>query len=166
MTKINTLIAVFFVVLVQAQNPLPDSNTNTGGPTVENFSYPLFWGGELHRSFKVNYQLTDKLQAELQGFYDTYLFQNRFRASITLKRYLSSKLYVFGGMGIEMVTSSIIGSGPPRASVIGGLGYDVNKNFILEAKSDIGINKTSMGAFGESLIPTPQLYMVKGKIKF
>ncbi len=165
MTKINTLIAVFFVVLLRAQNPVPDSNTNKD-PTIENFSYPLFLGGEKHTSFKVNYQLTDRLQAELQGFYDTYLFEDRFRSSIVLKHYLSNKLYVFGGLGMEVITSSRIGSGPPRVSVIGGLGYDVNKNFMLEAKSDIGINKTSMGAFGESNIKMPQVHTIGGKIKF
>ncbi len=164
---INTVLAVTLSISLQAQNVFTE-HVSESSFSETYFTYPNFLGNEEHKSFVFNYQINDILQTELRGFYDTYLLENRFRSVIILKLYLSKKMYVLGGGSIEVSTfksqKNIFHS--PRVAIIGGLGYDVNRNFNLELMSDIGINKTTMGAFGEPFIPTPRLYRVKGKIKF
>jgi len=136
--------------------------------TIHSFSYPLFLNGEQHSSFKLNYRITDSLQAELQGFYDTYLLTDRFRVSLLLKQYLTKKIYLFSGVEIEMegAKSLLVYKRPPRVGFISAVGYDVTSDFIIEAKGNIGINKTSMGAFGEPSMAMPEVYTLGSKIKF
>ena len=170
MHKICTWVLIFLANFVlRAQVEMPDASVDKPRVSIEDFAYPRFLGKEEHASFLINYQLKDNLEIELQGFYDTYLLSNRFRNSLALKRYLTKKFYLFAGIEVELEfvkEAHILSKRPPRVGVISGFGYDVNSNFSLEAKSNIGVNQTSMGAFGEPFIPMPQVYTLGGKIKF
>lgn len=166
---LTLLLTVLLFFRLSAQEAIPDDSSNRPKLVVHYFTYPNFMNGEVHSSFLLNYQLSDKAQLELQAFYDNYLLTDRFRASMAFKRYLTKKFYLFAGveMEAEFVKGNIlIKKRPPRIGVISGFGYDVNSNFTMEAKSNIGINQSSMGVFGEALIPMPKVYTIGGKIKF
>ena len=164
-TILITILAVFGL---KAQEEILDDSPNRPSLLFNDFAYPRFMNGEEHSSFYLNYQLSPKSQIELQAYFDTYLFSNRFRNSLTFKRYLTDKFYLFAGVEIEaeFVKTNLVMKRPPRVGVISGFGYDVNRNFTMEAKSNIGINQSSMGVFGEAVIPMPQVYTIGGKIKF
>lgn len=153
---------------LKAQEEMPVDSPNQSNFVINDFAYPRFMNEEEHSSFFLNYQLSRNSQIELQAFYDTYLLSNRFRNSLAFKQYLSDKFYLFAGLEIEAeyVKMNLIQKRPLRIGVISGFGYDVNSNFTMEAKSNIGINKSSMGVFGEPFIPMPQVYTLGGKIKF
>ncbi|MFS4493991.1 hypothetical protein [Maribacter sp. 2308TA10-17] len=170
MSKALLVIFLLFAAIMMGQDP-PEPSPTVDEPklTIDDFAYPRFMDKEEHASFMIRYQLTDNLQIELQSFYDTYLLSNRFRNSLALKRYLSKKLYLFAGVEVEIdfvKESKLLPKRPPRVGIISGMGYDVNRNFTIEAKSNIGLNQTSMGAFGEPFIAMPQVYTLGGKIKF
>lgn len=169
----KVLLTYFFVLILgfimQAQEQAIGTADAEPRVVVEDFSYPLFLNDEQHTSFKINFPISNTMQIELQEFYDTYLLTNRFRSSIALKQYLTEKLYLFAGAEIEIEYTKgpqVKSDRPPRVGIIGGIGYDVNSNFVIEAKSNIGINKTPIGAFGEPFIVTPQVYTLGSKIKF
>jgi hypothetical protein len=164
-------VLIVFTTVYGLNAQVEEVNSSTLKPRLffDDFTYPLFLDSEVHSSFLLNYRLTDNLQVELQGFYDTYILTNRFRSSLVLKQYLTNKLYLFGGIDLEMEyvkQSSTIPKRPPRLGFINGLGYDINSDFSLEAKSNIGMNQSSMGVYGETFIPMPQVYTLGGKIKF
>lgn len=170
MRKELLLIFLLTSAVLMGQNPAePSPLSDEPNLTIDDFAYPRFMDREEHASFLIRYQLTDNLQVELQSFYDMYLLANRFRNSLALKRYLSKKFYLFAGVEVEIEfvkESKLLPKRPPRVGIISGVGYDVNRNFSIEAKSNIGLNQTSMGAFGEPFIAMPQVYTLGGKIKF
>lgn len=132
------------------------------------FSYADLGTGEKHSYFSVLYQLNPKLEAELRVFYDTYQISNRVRAEFLLKKYVTDKLYIFSGLEIEAETKVMPGRSilPPRLGAIGGVGYDVNDNFLLEAKGNFQLNNSPLGVFGERLVKMPEVYTVGGKVRF
>lgn len=143
----------------------------TDGLKLESFGYPVFLGGEQHASFRLSYMITNTFSADLSAFYDTYVLSNRFRSNILLKHYLNENWYLFSGMEAEYSIKKYPGlesqkQVPPRIGIVSGIGYEVNKNFKVEARGNFQINSSSVGAFGEPLIPMPQVYTLKGKLKF
>lgn len=161
-------VFIMWLLASNAQETSPYSINNGSRLHLEDFSYPQFMNGEVHASFLLNYRLTNKSLVEMQGFYDTYLLADRFRTSLVFKHYLTQNLSVFSGLELELERIKMpqwMEIRPPRLGAIGGLGYDVNSGFSLEAKSNIGINRTSMGAYGYSA-PMPKVFTLAGKIKF
>ncbi|MFS4467686.1 hypothetical protein [Maribacter sp. 2210JD10-5] len=150
------------------ETPPVSSDSVKTGLSITGFSYPIFLNGEEHSSFAVEYRFNSKLAAELQGFYDTYLHANRIRGNVRLKYYLTKKLFVFGGPEVEGDQNKYIGLQvqPPRIGLIMGVGYEVDKNFMLEAGSNLQINNSPMGAYGEPLINMPSVWTLGGKVKF
>ncbi|WP_125224053.1 hypothetical protein [Maribacter algicola] len=141
------------------------------GLQLESFGYPIFFGGEQHSSFHLKYPITNTIRAELNTFYDTYILSDRIRTDIQFKKYWDDNWYLFSGMESEFSFNKYPGveskkQARPRIGVISGLGYEVNKNFTMEAQSNFQINNAPIGAYGEHLIPMPQVYTLKGKIKF
>lgn len=136
--------------------------------SLETFSYPLFLGHEQHSSMTFKYGINESLRVELQGFYDTYLLENRVRTALIFRQYVTKKLHVlFGGEAeIRLQNPTFDLKNAQRFSVTGGVGYDVDDNFLLEVKSNSQMGKSTIGPFGESIIPTPQLFTLGGKIKF
>ena len=47
-----------------------------------------------------------------------------------------------------------------------GTGYDVSENFMIELKSNVQLNKSTIGAFGETQIAMPSVYTIGSKWKF
>lgn len=155
------------VIVFRVHGQVHESNS-TLGLNFQTFSYPLFFGNEQHKELKLHFGLTKNFKVELQGFYDTYLLENRFRSSIVIKQYLDKKIYGLIGSEVEwrQGRSLVPFSRPPRHSINGGFGYDIEDFFSLELKGNFALSKDAMGAFGEPFISMPQLYTVKGKIKF
>ena len=152
-------------------NGLVNEPKPTEGLKLESSGYPIFLGGEQHSSFLLSYSITNTMKADLNAFYDTYLLSNRFRANMLFKNYLDQNWYLFSGMEAEYSIKKYPGlesqkEVPPRIGVVSGIGYEVNKNFQVEARGNFQINNSSVGVFGEPLIPMPQVYTLKGKFKF
>ncbi|WP_339713211.1 hypothetical protein [uncultured Kriegella sp.] len=129
---------------------------------IDSFSYPTFLNGERHASFLVDYELSEALRVELEGFYDTYLLGDVFKVSIAPKWYVFKRMYFFSGMELEKDLDKY-GNEPaqPRLDLLNGVGYDVDDNFTIEARHDLQFNKTGYGQF-----TTPVMFSVGGKYKF
>lgn len=137
-----------------------DGNTNS--LHIEDFSYPVFFDGEVHSNFTVAYEFDTEFLIELQGFYDTYRLNDVFDLSLRSKYYLSNKLYFFSGIGLEKERDKHGFRPPPlRVKLINGFGYDIDQKFSLEAKQNLHFNKTNFGNYG-----TPNLFSLSGKYKF
>ena len=168
----HTCILFFLYATAFSQNiglggePRPNE-----GLQLESFGYPTFFGGERHSSFHLKYPITNTIRAELDAFYDTYVLSDRFRTDIHIKNYLNENWYLFSGIESEFSFNKypVLESqkqAPPRIGIISGFGYEVNKNFTMEAQSNFQINNVPTGAYGEPLVPMPQIYTLKGRMKF
>jgi len=137
------------------------------GLSISGHSYPVFLGGERHKNFSVVYGISKSTQLELQGFYDTYILSERFRSNLVGKVYLNNRLYLFSGMEAEVETAKF-GSMPSpfRLGFVAGAGYDITKDFMIEVKSNIQVNDSNLGVYGESLIKMPAVYTFGSKFKF
>ena len=165
------MIRIFFsllLVLVVTFKSYGQAVESKPEESLEAFSYPLFLGNEQHSNITIKYGLNESLLVELQGFYDTYLLENRVRSSLIFRKYLTKRLHVlFGGeVEIRLQNATFPLKNAQRFSLISGFGYDVDDNFLLEVKRNSQMGKSTIGAFGESLIPAPQLFTLGGKIKF
>ena len=130
-------------------------------------SYPLFVDGEEHSSFLVSYLNSERLQIDLEGFYDTYMLANRFKTYVAAKYYLNDALYLFSGLDMEMDIDKYGGKpSAPRVGVVGGMGYEVNEQWMIEARSNIQSNTSKTGLFGESQRATPAVFTFGSKFKF
>ncbi len=137
------------------------------GLSISGHAYPTFFNGENHQSFMVQYGVSKVTQIELQGFYDTYLLSERFRTNMVGKVYLTNKLYLFLGMEVEAETGNYGNVPTPyRLGFVAGTGYDFNENFMIEVKSNVQLNNSRIGVFGESLIEMPAVYTIGSKFKF
>ena len=172
MELLYTCILFFLYATVFSQNTgLGGEPKPNEGLQLESFGYPIFFGGEQHSSFHLKYPITNTIRAELNTFYDTYILSDRIRTNIQLKKYLDDNWYLFSGIEHDIGTHKypdlkIMKPTQPRIGVISGFGYEVNKNFTMEAQSNFQINNAPIGAYGEPLIPMPHVYTLKGKIKF
>ncbi len=155
-------------------------NTRPSGPSsgisVSGYAYPISALAAEHASFVINYPISNKLEAELQGFYNTYLFSNRLRLAALVKWNLSHRLFIFSGLESEFemskwnpemeVAPNTLLMRPPRIGFISGVRYDVQENISLEAKMNLQVNDSPVGVYGEHRIPMPKVYTLGGKVKF
>ena len=149
-----------FVIITIGQTTEETSPTNSlsslTGLSISGHAYPVSAIGDVHKSFMVKYGISKSTQIELQGFYDTYLLTESFRTNLVSKVYLNDKFYLFSGMELEAETGSYINvPGPYRLGFIAGTGYDISENFMIEVKSNVELNNSRIGVFGESLIEIP-----------
>ncbi|SNR77622.1 hypothetical protein SAMN04488009_3732 [Maribacter sedimenticola] len=143
-------------------NALPLSKLSISGN-----AYPVTAIGDVHKSFLVGYGISNGLQMELHGFYDTYLQTERFRTNLLGKVYLTEKLYLLSGLEVEVATESQeLMEAPYRLGFVAGTGYDISDNFMVEMKSNVQLNKDAIGAFGEKLIEMPAVHTIGGKWRF
>ena len=136
--------------------------------TMDTTAYPLFLGGEQHSGLRLGYWFSDGLKAEANALYDTYLLESRMRINLLLKPYLTDKLYLGAGAGTEFTVyyDPLATQKPGRWESHTAVGYDLMEHVNLEANAIFLMNKTDKGAFGEAKIHMPQIYTLKGKIKF
>lgn len=165
MQNLKIVVAFFIIYSLQAQTTVPDKKPKV---SVLGHSYPMFLNGEQHSYIGLNYYNGINFKAELSAFYDTYPISDRLRTSIIFKRYFYKKLYVLGGLNMELELPKYWNNsfGAARFGVLGGVGYDVNSNFNVEMRSDFSLNKSAIGVFGEPFIEMPKVYTFKGKLKF
>ena len=166
MLKTWTILAFFIcssIVYGQETQVVPDSKAESQKPlNVDSFSYPTFLNGERHASFLIDYGLSEALRIELEGFYDTYLLGDVFKVSIAPKWYVSKRMYFFSGMEMEKDLNKYGNEpAPPRLDFMNGVGYDVDNNFLIEARHDLQFNKTGNGQF-----TAPVMFSIGGKYKF
>ena len=107
----------------------------------------------------MQYGISKSTQIELQGFYDTYLLTERFRSSFIGKAYLNEKVYLLSCLEVEVVTEY---AGkvevPYRLGFVAGAVYDISDGFMIEVKSNVRLNNSNIGAFGEALVKMPSVY--------
>ena len=166
-----TMFIFFYSIGASQINGLGKEPKPIEGLKLESFGYPVFLGGEQHASFHLTYPFSSTFSAKLNSFYDTYLLSNRFRANILLKKYLDENWYLFSGIESEFNFNKYQSidsqkQSAPRIGILSGIGYEVNRSIQVEAKGNLQINNSSLGPFGEPLVPMPQMYSLKGKIKF
>ena len=155
------------VIAQKIEDPPTTNSSSFTSLSIAGNSYPIFLNREEHSSFTINYGISKQALLELQGFYNTYLLTNRVRTSLTGKVYLNDKLHLFSGLDLELEASKY--GRPPQPYRLGslmGAGYDVNDNLMFEAKSNIQLNNSKMGLYGESLIPMNSAFSLGSKIKF
>lgn len=165
----NGRIIFFFIFLAVCKVNCQVKESRTSKKIIfEDFSYALFLENEKHSYFKVGYPLTNNLDLEFQNHFDTYALEDRLKTSIGLKQYISNKIYFFGGIEMEFKKDKMTNqwNARPRSSINGVLGYDVKRNFFIEAKGNIQLNDTNWGPYGELLIPMKEVYSLRGKWKF
>lgn len=158
-------VLCLFILGINAQEEKSDANSNkTGnaGVTITAFSYPTFLNNEMHSAFEVNYKLSEDFELELQGFYDTYRLADVFKAPLMIKWNLSDKLYLLSGSEI-FIEQDKLRSRPPvlKVYMVNGMGYDINRNMMLEAKHDLHFNKSNFGVYS-----VPNLFSLTGKYRF
>lgn len=165
---VSIIFLCTFSIKGQTVEELPTTlRSSLIGLSISGHAYPSFFNGENHKSFIVRYGISKATQIELQGFYDTYLLTERFRTNLVGKVYLNDKLYLFSGMEVEAETGSYSNFiSPYRLGFVAGAGYDINENFMIEVKSNVQLNNSSIGVFGESLIGMPAVYTIGSKFKF
>lgn len=141
--------------------------SSLSGISITGHSYPVSAIGDVHKSFMVQYGIFKSTQLELQGFYDTYILSERFRSSLLFKRYLNDRLYLLSGLEVEVATEkNELMVAPYRLGFVVGTGYDVSENFMIELKSNVQLNKSTIGAFGETQVNMPSVYTIGSKWKF
>jgi len=162
------LIAIFLLVTtfyLKGQSYELSSNSELN---LQTFSYPIFFGNEQHKELILNLALTENLHVEMQGFYDTYILENRLRSSIALKKNLNNGFYGLIGVGVEWRKGLGMApiNKPSRFAFNAGLGYNIEDFLYIDAKGSFALKKDAMGAFGEPFISMPQVYTLSSKVKF
>lgn len=77
------------------------------------------------------------------------------------KIYLNDKLYLFSGMEVKAETGNYDNvSSIYRLGFIASAGYAIRENFMIEVKSNVQLNNSSIGIFGEILIEMPVVYTI------
>jgi len=148
----------------------PQFNDQTSllrGLSISGNAYPISALGELHKSFLLKYVLSTATQVELQGFYDTYTITERFRSSLLGKVYINEKLYLFSGLEAEVATENTgLNTLPYRFGFFVGAGYDISNDLTLEMKSNIQLQESNIGSYGETEINMPAIHTISAKWKF
>ncbi|MBT9189644.1 hypothetical protein [Zobellia russellii] len=117
---------------------------------------------EMHSQFTIGYKLDDDFLIELQNYYDTYRSFDVQRVELKVKNYLSDKLYLVNGVAMEReLDKHGANAAKPRYIMTNGVGYDINKNVMMEVNHDLNFNSSNIGSYG-----MPSLLSVKSKIKF
>ena len=135
----------------------PSSNFYT-----KNFSYPAFMDNEMHTQSTLGYELDEKFLVELRNYYDTYRDVDFYQLALEFKYYPTDNFYLVNGIRMERALSKYDNEVPkPQFMMTNGVGYDVNKNFMMEARHDLNITKEKNKAVGKS-----SMFSVLSKIKF
>ncbi|MDF4204675.1 hypothetical protein PXD56_17020 [Maribacter sp. SA7] len=161
----------FFVIASSGQTveepPVSGLQSSQKGFLITGHAYPTGATGDIHKSFMIQNGITKSLKLELQGFYDTYILSERFRSSVLTKVYLNEKLYLLSGLEAEVATEKAgVGQTSYRLGVVPGAGYDINENFMIELKSNVQLNKSNIGVYGETRLAMPSVYTIGSKWKF
>ncbi|MBM1104711.1 hypothetical protein JQC67_01050 [Aurantibacter crassamenti] len=135
-TTIVYLLFMLFSLNVIGQENIEEQN-NVLIPqqklSSSGINYPQGVNGEVFKSFKVNYQFSEKMQLQLQHFYEKYGTHEQTISSFMLKWYIKNNLYLFSGpeatFDINQETGEFESMG---GNLFGGVGYEVNPNLLLE----------------------------------
>ena len=175
------LFTIFFYVIISAQDPEEPIRPSllTDRLYSDGFVYPTFLFDEQHAWLKLGYEITNSTRFEVQAFYDKYATsEERLRIPLMVKSYFSSKWYSFAGAEPEYLLGKAHGPRPvsgamqtvklkPRLDGIGGVGYDVQEDFMLEAKVNHQINNSKLPYKGqESNAGKNSLLTIGGRFKF
>lgn len=116
--------------------------------SLSGLSYPVGMNGEVFKSFKIDYQASERLQVQLQHFYEKYGTHESTRTSFIFKYYIKKNFYFFAGPEFEYGTNQVTGEyAPMRVNLNIGLGYEVNPNLLLELGYHTQINNTKTETF-------------------
>ncbi|WP_143814462.1 hypothetical protein [Maribacter arcticus] len=77
------------------------------------------------------------------------------------KIYLNDKLYLFSGMEVKAETANYDNvSSTYRLGFVASVGYPISENFMIGVKSNVQLNNSSIGIFGEILIEMLVVYTI------
>lgn len=145
---------------------------------ADGHSYPDFLFGEKHAWLLIGYSITGSTAVEIQAFYDKYVMEERLRVPLTVKQYFGSKWYVFSGVEYDFLLTSMENLDAiqqnitkpqikPRLDYLGGVGYDVQEDFMLDVKVNQQINDSKLHYFGQKTnTGRNSLLTIGGRYKF
>ncbi|WP_430968969.1 hypothetical protein [Spongiimicrobium sp. 2-473A-2-J] len=108
------------------------------------------------------YSLSEKFRVQLQGIYVRELEGGTYHFPLMGKYYLSEKVYVLGGPTLDFFRTA--GTGEMRPTGFGtaaGAGYDVNKNFFIQAQGDFKVKRFNT-EFDKAPRPNSMLTITSG----
>ena len=107
----------------------------------DGFSFANLGTGEQHSYFSLRYVIDPRLQAELQGFYDTYRASDVFDASFRVRWYPSKEIYLFTGLGAQFEREKVQKSYPIIPLYItNGIGFEPANNFDIQVINEVDIS--------------------------
>lgn len=114
------------------------------------------------KSFTVSYQISEHLFAEINGYHISSPTIDIFKIPITMKTYVTRKLYVRAGIELQYLNDKLSSKFVSnQLDFITGLGYDVNSNFSLEIQNNYNVSTS-----GFNPIIQEDSFSLKGKVRF
>lgn len=145
-----SLYSVF--AIAQQGVEVPDANTNILPRfTIDGIGYPVGVNGEIYKRLKIEYRISEKLQIQLQHFYDKFGTHEQTGSSLLLKWYATNKLFLFAGGEPQYDINQFTGQHELMQTNLNiGMGYEVNPSLLLEFgfRSRTSSKKATIGNFG------------------
>lgn len=142
------LIGMTSYLHAQIEEPPPGTYTLAKGITLDGFIYPKDPLSDF-RSLEFNFLISEATRAQLEFAYSSFGFQERIRIPLTVKVYLTKKLYMVTGPEVEIELNKVLfPKEPPRLGWQAGMGYEWQKNLFTEAKMNYQLNNSKIGPYG------------------
>jgi hypothetical protein len=131
---------------------------------ISGLRYPAGVNNERHNSLEIINKIAEELHIQLEAFYDKFGTEQRIRAALLAKGYITERLYFIGGPEIEYdMNVESQGTARYRTSINLGVGYDVNNNLLLEARPNNQINNSTVGYYGSQ--GDYDVFMIMSRVK-
>lgn len=124
--------------------------------TIDGIGYPVGVNGEVYKNLRMEYRVSERLQIQLQHFYDKFGTHEQTGSSLLLKWYVKRKLYLFAGPESQYDINQFTGEHELMQTNLNiGIGYEVNPSLLLELgyHSRTNSNKATIGNFGRPVNP-------------
>ena len=162
---IFTLIVLSVVpVFSQQTETLDPAQAFTPGVNFHGVLYPKGVNGEQFSDYYINARLSQELRLRLETFYMKFGNTSRIRSALLGKVHLSKKVYFLAGPEVEYDMNRTLKKDTYRLGMNLGLGYEVNENFLFEAKFNKQINNSLIGPFGE--VGKADVFTLGSRFKF
>ncbi|UII79512.1 hypothetical protein [Flagellimonas sp. CMM7] len=136
---------------------VPDTNANVLPRfTIDGIGYPVGVNDEIYKRLTMEYRISEKLQIQLQHFYDKFGTHEQTGSSLLLKWYVKKKLYLIAGGEAQYDINQFTGQHELMQTNLNiGMGYEVNPNLLLELgfRSRTNSKKATIGNFGRPVNP-------------
>jgi hypothetical protein len=153
------LYACLFSIAAFSQKGIesPDNNANILPRfTIDGIGYPAGVNGEVYKNLRMEYRISERLQIQLQHFYDKFGTHEQTGSSLLLKWYVKKKLYLYAGPEAQYDINQVTGKHELMQTNLNiGVGYEVNPSLLLELGYHSRTNsaKAAVGSFARPVNP-------------